>query len=104
MIHKYTARMASLASVLVLLSGISANVSAQQTYYYPGTSTPYQMPSQPYPMRSAPMPSYGYPYRAPYRAPYSSPYNAPNRMPYGGAPAPMNRPPVYRGPDVNFRR
>jgi len=98
--QKFAVRLTGLASTLVLLSGLSANVSAQQPYYpaQPGTMAPYQnqMPSQPYPMRSAPMPprqSYNYPNRAPYNAPYNAPY----RMPYG-APAPMNRPPVYNSP------
>jgi len=91
--HKFTVRLTGLASLLVLLSGLTANVSAQQPYYpaqlQSGALPPFQAPSQPYPMRSAPMPprqSYNYPNRAPYNAPYRAPY---------GAPAPMNRPPAY---------
>ncbi len=97
--QKFTIRLAGLASMLALLSSISANVSAQQPYYYqpvqPRPMTPYQAPVQPNTMRTAPMPSqaYNYPSRAPYNAPYRSPY---------GGPGPMNRPPAYAsGPNGN---
>ena len=104
--QSFAARLAGLASVLVLFGSISTSATAQQPYYpvQPGAVNPY-MPAQPYPMGpgAMPRPSYGYPYRtpysAPYRAPYSTPYSAPYRAPAPIAtPVPSYRPPVNNAP------
>ena len=98
--QKFIARLAGFASTLVLLSGISTSVSAQQPYYpaQPGAMAPYQMPAQGYPMRPMqqmprpmPQPMYANPYRAPYMN------TMPNRGPIA-RPAPSYRPPAYNAP------
>ncbi len=103
--HKSTAGLTGMASALAILTSMSANVSAQQPFpVQQPAAAPYQMPTQPYPMRQAPMPrpTYGYPYRSPYGSKAPMPYGSSAPMPYGSS-APMYRPPAYNSPQTGNR-